>query len=224
MSSEALWRGSDSQFGYSPFVNRNFQFKVCSSYRVRDFVLSNSRAYTCHIINSCTSALLELIIRRGGVHLGDAGGFCDQWEIGWSDPKTERGFHKRSVIKLLGEGTDYLEQISKGVTQKEFLDAAKKYIEKEREERSISFVICSTFMAYTNNVVNGATLRALCAWCEAKDLHLIMDDTLGSFRLSGDLCSWNGVINFYPHGYILGSKTFGCASLWIKSNLFDIFV
>ena len=111
MSSEALWRGSDSQFGYSPFVNRNFQFKVCSSYRVRDFVLSNSRAYTCHIINSCTSALLELIIRRGGVHLGDAGGFCDQWEIGWSDPKTERGFHKRSVIKLLGEGTDYLEQM-----------------------------------------------------------------------------------------------------------------
>ena len=78
-------------------------------------------------------------------------------------------------------------------------------------------------MAYTNNVVNGATLRALCAWCDAKDLHLIMDDTLGSFRLSGDLCSWNGVINFYPHGYIFGSKTFGCASLWIKSNLVEMF-
>ena len=25
------------------------------------------------------------------------------------------------------------------------------------------------------------------------------------------------------HGYILGSKTFGCASLWIKSNLVEMF-
>ena len=68
---------TDQQFGYSPFTNKQIHFATINSSTVNNYTLSNryfTRDWRVHIFNSCTSALMQLILQYG-VHLGDAGGF-----------------------------------------------------------------------------------------------------------------------------------------------------
>ena len=53
------------------------------------------------MFNSCTSALMQLILQYG-VHLGDAGGFGPREEVGYFLARSEYGKAKRKRTALLG--------------------------------------------------------------------------------------------------------------------------
>ena len=105
MNRRQTFRGTDQQFGYSPFTNKQIHFATINSSTVNNYTLSNryfTRDWRVHIFNSCTSALMQLILQYG-VHLGDAGGFGPRDEIGYFISRSEYGKAKRKRTALLGD-------------------------------------------------------------------------------------------------------------------------
>ena len=109
----------------------------------------------------------------------------------------------------------YIAQLKSPDVQQEYVESVKKYLKEESKKREVRFVVLSTFMAYTAHCLSGGTLRQIKQICDDLEIKLIMDETLGALRM-GPLCSFMHVAGFKPHGFVLGSKTFCCSSLWIN--------
>lgn len=213
------WIGSDSQFGYSPFQNR-IKFSTVSETAVNNYTLSNeyfTRHWSVHMFNSSTSAIMQLMVSKG-IHLGDAGGYGSRDEIGYFEAFSDYGKAKKKRTAMLTHSDGYISSLKKMEMQQQYVENVTKYIQQESAKRDIKFIIMSTFMAYSCNCVTGGTLYAIKQVCDEIGALLIMDETLGSLRL-GPLCSFSHAPDFKPHGFILGSKTFGCASLWVQPSL-----
>ena len=171
------------------------------------------------MFNSCTSALMQLILQYG-VHLGDAGGFGPRDEIGYFLARSEYGKAKRKRTALLGapHAKGYIAALQCTQVQQAYVDSVRKHLVAEATKRDVRFVLVSTFMAYTNNCLFGGTLCAIKKICDEVGALLILDETLGSLRL-GPLCSYTLAKGFKPHAFLLGSKTFMVASLWVLPSL-----
>lgn len=216
------WIGKDSQFGYSPYINPQMGFQVVNSTTVNKYIPPGkffSRKWRLHILNSSTSALMQLLLGGRGVHLGDAGGFGKRDDIGYFKPVSPYAKEKSERTKLLKvRGRSYMEMLQDASVQRDYIEATKKYIRMEAAKYKVQFVLASPFMAYSCNCMTAGTLEALKGVCEDVGALLIIDETLGSLRL-GPLCSFMLAPGFTPHAFILGSKTYSCASLWVDTSL-----
>ena len=89
------WVATDKQFGYCPFENK-IAFSTVPGTTINGYVLHNeyfTRNWKCHVFNSCTSAIMQLML-HDGIHLGDAGGFGSRDEIGYFLPRSDYGKRK----------------------------------------------------------------------------------------------------------------------------------
>ena len=139
MTNETRLSGSDRQFGYSPFVNSQIHFDIVSSNRVNQYIIHNkyfTRDWRVHVFNSCTSALMQLILQYG-VHLGDAGGFGPRDEVGYFLARSEYGKAKRKRTALLGapHAEGYIAALQCTLVQQAYVDAVREHLFAEARKR-----------------------------------------------------------------------------------------
>ena len=126
------WYGKDSQFGYSPYVNLQYGFEVVSSKTINDYIPPGNlfpRQWALRVLNSSTSALMQMVLGGRGIHLGDAGAFLKRDDIGFFDPVSTYGKAKLERTKLLKVNRrSYIDILKDASVQEDFIEATSKYI------------------------------------------------------------------------------------------------